>query len=175
MPEKHTKIISVRVNEEIKKILVLESELEGVTLNTLIGKILTKHVSWDKFSDEIGFVMSTRPFLRSLLELVDEEDIKKLALTVCRSSWRDAIIYTTGDLTIVNFLKVLELWLHSSHIHFRRILKSDNDKFVIQHDLGEKWSLYFVTVVGAVLGEVGYKFVDLVSTPQTISFSYQKI
>lgn len=175
MSEKHTSIISVRVNEEVKKKLVLESELQGLTLNTLISKILIKHVSWDQFSDEIGMVMTTRPFLRGLLEAVSEETLKKLAVTVCRSAFRDAVVYTTGELTILNLLKVLELWLNSSHISFRHITKGEKDKFIIQHDLGEKWSLYFVTVMSALFNDVDYRITDVVTTPQSIAFSYDKV
>lgn len=99
MQEKRSSIISVRVHDEIKKKLILESEMESLTLNTLIGKILTKHIEWDQFADEVGMVMVTRPFLRAILELLSDDDIKKLAVTQCRSAFQDAVIFTTGDLT----------------------------------------------------------------------------
>lgn len=147
MQEKRSSIISVRVHDEIKKKLILESEMESLTLNTLIGKILTKHIEWDQFADEVGMVMVTRPFLRAILELLSDDDIKKLAVTQCRSAFQDAVIFTTGDLTIINLLKTLELWLNSSHIPFRRIMKGDSDKFIIQHELGENGHFIFLLLL----------------------------
>jgi hypothetical protein len=175
MSDKHSSIISVRVSDEVKNALILESELEGVTLNTMIGKILLRHVEWDQFSAGVGFVMTTKPFLRNVLDTLSDVELKKLAMTICRTAFVDAVIFITGSLTIVNFLKVLQLWLSVSRIHFRHVLQDGKDKFIVQHELGEKWSLYFSTLMGSILNEIGYRPVDIASTQQSISFVIEKV
>lgn len=85
-------IISVRVHDKIKQKLVIESELESLTLNTLVSRTLAKHVEWDKFADDMGFVSVTKQFLKSVLDSVPEKTIETIALTTCRNAFKDIVI-----------------------------------------------------------------------------------
>jgi hypothetical protein len=174
MPEKKTNIISVRVSDDTKKKLVVESELENITMNTLIGKILTRHVEWDRFAEDIGFVMVTKPFLRVVLESLSDVTIKNIATTTCRTAFKDAVIYVHGAFTVENIIKTLDLWLASSHIAFRHVKKDGSEKFVIQHELGEKWTTYFGTLINALINDVGYKTKNEIRSQQNISFEIEK-
>lgn len=149
--------------------------MDSITLNTLTSKILTKHVEWDRFAEDIGFVFLTKPFLRSLLEKVDEETIKKIAVSTCRGAIRDAIIFIKGEINIGSFLSAVDLWFGASHMPFRHIVKQDSDRYIIQHDLGKKWSLYIVTVINAVLNEIQYKSVNQRIDEQSATFEIQKV
>lgn len=170
---KKTAVISVRVSEDVKDKLETESEMDGTTLNTLTSKVLTKHVEWDRFAEDIGFVFLTKPFLRSLLERIDEETIKRIAVSTCKSAIRDAIIFIKGEINMGSFLSAIDLWFGASHMPFRHIVKQDSDRYIVQHDLGKKWSIYIVTVINAVLSEMGYKTTDQKIDDQSVSFEIQ--
>jgi hypothetical protein len=173
LSEKKSSILSVRIHDAIKKKLIVESELEGVNMNTLISKILTDHVEWDKFAEDIGFVSVTKPFLRAILEALDEDVIKHVAITACRSAFKDAVIYTRGALTYENVITTLDLWLSSSHIMFRHV-KKDTEKYIIQHELGERGAVYFSTFINAVLNDIGYRTTNEVNTQQNIVFEIER-
>jgi len=79
-----------------------------------------------------------------------------LASTTCRAAMRDAVIYIKKELTITTLLETFDLWLLASHIHFRHVNADDSEKYIIQHDLGAKYSLYLHTAFSAVLSEIGY-------------------
>lgn len=174
MHEKKSSVISVRVPEDVRHKLAIESEMDSLTMNTLISRILTHHVEWDKFAEEIGFVSVTKPFLRVVLDTLSDNALKHIATTTCRSAFKDAVIYTQGSMTVETILKTLELWLGSSHIPFRHIKKESVDKLIIQHELGEKWSIYFSTLISTLLNEVGYKLINEVKTQQNVSFEIVK-
>lgn len=175
MSSKKTSIISVRVDESIKERLGIESELENLTLNTLIGRILKRHVEWEKFAEDIGFVSSTKPFLRSLLDSVTDAKIEEIARTTCKSAFRDAVIYRGGKLSVFEFLKTLDLWLSSSHIPFRHIVKDVSERYIIQHELGKRWSLYIITLISSILEELEHKIVNVIKTEQSVSFKIEHI
>ena len=148
-----------------------------MTLNTLIGQIITKHTSWDRFAEDIGFVFLTKPFLRAILSHVPEKEMTTIAVTVCRGAMKDATIYMYGELTMDTFIKSLDSWLAASHIPFRHIHDDDDDvnKYVVQHELGNVFSSYLVTVINAILNEFKYRAARQEITDQSVSFVIDKV
>ena len=161
---KRSSVISVRVSDDVKEKLEVESELNAISLNTMIGQILTKHVEWDRFAEDIGVVVITRPFFRAVIEEVDDKTLTTIAVTTCRSAIRDAMLFITGKSDLPSFLKVLDLWLAASNISFRHIVENHQDKYIVQHDLGNKWTIYFTSVTGTLLNEFGYPLDKQVTT-----------
>lgn len=174
MGKDKTSVISVRVSADVKEKLEIESEMNATTLNTLISQVLSKHVEWDRFAEDIGFVFLTRPFLRSLLDNVDEKTVTALAVSTCRSAMRDAILFLKGEININFFLQALDLWIGASHIPFRHIEKNGNHRYVIQHELGKKWSVYITAVTNALLNEIGYRTENQRSDEQSVTFEIKK-
>jgi len=172
---KKSAIISVRVDADTKNKLEVESEMKSMTLNTLIGQIITKHVSWDRFAEDIGFVFLTKPFLRAILSHVPEKEMTTIAVTVCRGAMKDATIYMYGELTVDTYIKSLDAWLAASHIPFRHIKDDNTDKYVIQHELGNVFSKYLITVINAVLNEFTFCIAKQDLTDQSVSFSIDKV
>jgi hypothetical protein len=172
---KKSAIISVRVDADTKNKLEIESEMKGMTLNTLIGQIITKHTSWDRFAEDIGFVFLTKPFLRAILSHVPEKEMTNIAVTVCRGAMKDATIYMYGELTVDTYIKSLDAWLAASHIPFRHIKNDDEDKYVIQHELGNVFSKYLVTVINSILNEFTFCIAKQDLTDQSVSFSIDKV
>ena len=172
---KKSAIISVRVDADTKNKLEIESEMKNMSLNTLIGQIITKHTSWDRFAEDIGFVFLTKPFLRAILSHVSEKEMINIAVTICRGAMKDATIYMYGEITVDTFLKTLDSWFVASHIPFRHIKDNDEDKYVIQHELGNVFSKYLVTVINAILNEFKYRATKQEITDQSISFVIDKV
>lgn len=172
---KKSEIISVRVDANVKHKLEAESEMKSMTLNTLIGQIITKHVSWDRFAEDIGFVFLTKPFLRAILSHVPDKEMINIAVTVCRGAMKDATIYMYGEMTVKTFIKSLDSWLAASHIPFRHIEEDNEEKYVIQHELGEVFSKYLITVINAILNEFKFCASSQDLTDQSVSFVISKI
>ena len=167
-------VVTVRVNEEVKAQLEDESELNGSTINTLISNILTKHVSWDRFAEDIGFIFLTKPFLRAVLDEVDENHIKKIAVSTCRGNIRDAVLFLKGEMNKESIVEAFDLWFSASHIPFRHIKKDGSDRYIINHGLGRKWSIYIGAVVNALLNEIQYRVINQKSQDQSMSFDIVK-
>jgi hypothetical protein len=172
MQIKDSKVSAVVViPKTIKDKLERDAELSGTPSKEFMGLILTRYAEWEKFSREIGFATVTRAFLRTVLERVDEKTLTTIAVSTCRGALRDAMLYVTGSASIDGLLKTLDYWLDSTNVAYRRIKKGSVDSYVIQHQLGYKWSLYFSTVVEAILIEVGYHTRDLIMDNESLSFS----
>ena len=147
--------ISARIDEGVRDSIENESKVQQISFNAMLNKILKKHVEWERFTQEIGMIYISKSIFRNILVKISDKDLKVLASTICRSAMRDAVIYIKKELTITTLLETFDLWLSASHIHFRRVKADDSEKYIIQHDLGAKYSLYLHTAFNAVLSEIG--------------------
>jgi len=169
---KKTSILSIRISDEIKKELEQESELNGTALNTLVSQVLTRHTEWDRFAKDMGFIFSTRKFLKGILESVSVETVQKIASTVCKDAVKEVIKFSFSEITFETFVKTIRIWLAASDIPFR-FIQNDSDvggKFIVQHELGEKYSFYLKTMSETLLHEIGFNVYDLEITPDNLSF-----
>lgn len=149
--------------------------MEGISLNTLISQILVRHVEWDRFAEDVGFASVTKPFLRAILEQVDDKTLTTIAVSACRGAMKDAMIYMTGKLNFEGFVHTIDRWLQAAHVPYRHIQKNGDHSYIIQHGLSFKWSVYFATVVNSVLNEIGYKTTEQRLDENSMSFGIEPI
>jgi hypothetical protein len=169
---KGSSVLTVRVSKTVREKLDAESKMSGMTLNTLISQILTRHTEWDRFAKDVGFASITKAFLRSVLENIDDKTISTIAVTTCRGAMRDAMIYMSGKMEYTAFLKTLDMWLNAANVPYRHTTDEDGrDGYIVQHQLGYKWSIYFGTVVNSVLNEIGYRTNGQIMTNDSVSFT----
>ena len=174
MAKQRSAIISARVTEDVKNKLDVESEMNSTTLNTLVSQILSKHTQWDRFAEDIGFVFLAKPFLRLLLDHVDDKALTTIAVSTCRGAIRDAMLFIKGEINITTFIQALDLWFGASHMPFRHIVNDGSDRYIVQHELGRKWSLYIATVVNSILTEMNYMAKNQKMDEQSVSFEIVK-
>lgn len=162
--------ISARIEEDVKNILEAESEIQQISFNSLLNKILKKHVQWDRFTQEIGMTYISKSVFRNLLSKIDDNDLKVIATSSCRSAMRDAVIYIERELTLQSFIGTLDLWLSASHIPFRHSVTNDGMKYIIQHNLGVKYSTYLQTSISALLSEIQYGLREISTSDHNVIF-----
>lgn len=164
--------VSVVVSRAVRDRLNRDAQMLGVSPKVLMAQVLTRYAEWEQFSREIGFASITRLFPRSVLEHVEDKTVSAIAGSTCRSSSRDAMLYVTGKADIFGLLKTIDYWLASTNVPFKHLKKRDNgcEFYVIQHQLGYKWSVYFSIVVGSILSETGYHAKDLAMDSESLSF-----
>lgn len=147
-------VISFRIDKKQKQSLEEECELKKVSVNHMLNQLIDNHLKWDKFAAEMGLIFVTKAIFREILTKMSEREIKILATTICRSALKNATIYMKGEFNHQNFVEILDMWLKHSHIPFRRIPTNSHEKYILQHDLGKKYSYYIHTAVVTLLNEV---------------------
>jgi hypothetical protein len=150
---------AIRIPSDIYRKISTQADQENKTVSSIINEVLRKYVTWDQFVSDIGFVFLQKPFVRNIFEHVSEEDLIKAAKTSCYAGMRDAISFIHGKNDVEAITDVIKLWLSASKFT-NTIIKSENSIEVrIQHNLGQKCSLY----MGALLSKL---FADLSMKPE---------
>lgn len=147
--------ISARIDEETRDIMEMESDLNHTNFNALLNKILRRHVQWDRFTREIGMIYVNKSAFRNILSKVDDEDLRLIASSTCRSALRDAVIFLKKNMTLQTMTETIDLWLSSSGIPHRHMPNDKGEKYIVQHDMGAKYSLYLQTALSALFSEIG--------------------
>jgi len=168
-------IITSRVKEDVKRKLEDECKSKNVTLNTLIGQILSKHVDWDQFVDDVGFSFMSKVDLKTFLDSIPEKQIEKIAQTQGKDTLKNTIDFVQGEFNFENFIKTLDLWIGASNVPFRHITTADGEKFIIQHDMGKNWSLYLTTLVEAISSDLNYGISKNIVNGRNVSFKIKKV
>lgn len=174
MLEKKTDVVSIRIENHIKEKLVEESKSNNLTLNSLVGQIITKHVSEGTIYQDLGFTSVRKSFLKILFKCISDPDIIKISEKSGKEFFKDTTIYLQGKYNLESIIKTLDSWFATSNIPFKKIESEEDIKLVIHHKLGSKWVLYFETMMKSVLDELGIKSNSYVKTIHSLSFRVYK-
>jgi hypothetical protein len=132
--------------EELKK----EAGLEKINLNALVLKILANHVLWGRYERKVGLLPMTKPFVKAAIQRLDNDEIIKLALNIEKETFSD----------ILHFMRA---WLNVAWMQHNIEQTNNSYVFKIQHDLGDKWSLYVETLIKELFADILKKKLEIKS------------
>ena len=140
---KRTTTRTFRIGAEWDNVLQQEAARQGLSVNVLMNKILSRYVLFDRWAERYGAIALVPRAFQGILGTTTQEDLAKageesgkdiinildemgLALTL------DSFVYF-----IEEFLGKGKRWFHVSHY-----VQGNEDLFHFQHDLGKGWSVY---------------------------------
>ena len=164
---------TIRIPRKVFEKIELEATTQDSNISNLINSILRKYVAWDRFVGDIGYMHMPKAFLRGVFEKITEKDMEKLATTTGYARMRDAILFINGKVDLDGTIDVIKLWLSASEIPIRVIRDLESVEFIVPHNLGQKWSMYFAIILKTIFEELGLalKKEDLEEHTVTIIFS----
>jgi len=169
-----TKTVSFRLNLSLIDELKQEAELEKMNFNALISKILTNHNLWEKYERKLGLLPMTKPFVKDAIQRLTEKEIIHLAEVIEKDTFSDILHFMKGEYTVDDFIEILRTWLNVAWMQHHIETKTDTIVFKIQHDLGEKWSLYVKTLAMELFYDILEKKLETTSTKTTITLVFPK-
>ena len=90
---------SFRFDQDLSNILDEEAERMGVSVNALVGIILKRYAEFIRYLSKIDMVVVNREFLRSLIDLMDEDSLYQLGMKLGSTIPIDTIMFWKKDLT----------------------------------------------------------------------------
>lgn len=134
--------ITFRLKPGVIKGLRRESELKGVTLNTLITQILSHHLDWDANAAKAGYIPVPRYLMKFLLSCLPDEKVAEAGASVAKNQAEDALLIMRGSISADALITQLKLWLREAGMPNTMTDSGGTLTWVIQHDMGARWSAY---------------------------------
>jgi beta-lactamase class A len=148
-------------NHEIKDILLSE---EGLN-------------SQSNAAAKAGFIADRRCLLTKVINNLSEQEIVDLAEHVAKTTNKDSILFIKKEYAIKSALDLLETWIKISGYPYRHKQTNNNGQsrhlYVIQHDMGIKWSVYLANLYQFLFDELGEhkRRIEFDKTENTLAFT----
>jgi hypothetical protein len=157
--------------EELRK----DSELADVSLNSFVTRIFLNHIHWERYERKVGLLPMTNPFLKEVLNQMNEDQVISLAHKIEKDSFKNILNFVNENIELEDFLRFLRTWLTASWMQYNIEIKNGSYcHFEIQHDLGIKWSLYVKTLVSELCHDVLEITVDINIDENLISLIFKE-
>ena len=136
-----TRSITYRLPEKLVNELETEATQKGISQNVLVRQILDKYVQWDRFSNKLGMIPVPKGILESLGGELDGRDIDEI-INIVFPMIKDSVMFVKGGYDLKRCIETLEDYIRVSGMNSDHRVEGDVHSFVIQHDLGMKWSVF---------------------------------
>ena len=118
-----------------------------------------KHTDWYVNASQIGFISVRKSLIIKLLnEIRDDKKIKEIAREVVKGSSDFLLsLKEQSDIPMESGLDFIEIWIKEAgypYIHDIAGVDQHTHHFVIQHDMGLKWSIYLSEILRNLFEEL---------------------
>ncbi len=147
-----TRSITYRLPAKIVEELETEAMQKNISQNVLVKQILEKFIQWDRFSDKIGMIPIPKAILRSLGDHMEGKDIDQI-INVITPIIKDNVMFIKGDFDLKRCIETLEDYMRASGMKSDHRIEGELHHFIIQHELGIKWSLFTEQLLKTIFHE----------------------
>ena len=153
---KKTRSVTFRLDSSILDELQHEADQREISLNVSVNQILKRYCQWDRYESRIGMMPVPKIMLSYCIDKAISiaknngiqiesyrDEIIKQAAGIAFGLMKDSILFMKKNFNLWVVLSVLEEYMKVSGIKAdHKIEAGRKHVFVIQHELGENWSLF---------------------------------
>lgn len=170
-----TETITFRLKSSLINELKNEADSENITVNSLVTKIISNHLQWERYERKVGLLPMTKPFLNEILQKLSEGDVVEIAKTIEKGHLLGIMSFIKDIKNVQDFIMILRSWLTVSWMQHTIDNKSDGKViFKIQHDLGSKWSVYIKTLISELYLDIFKEILEINLSENNIFLFFKK-
>jgi hypothetical protein len=179
---KKTRSITFRLDSAVIDELQSEADNSEISLNVLVNQILKRYSEWDRFESKVGMMPVPKVILSSLIDKaisvakssgvkdIDRyrDDIIKQAAQLAFGLMKDSVLFMKKQYNLWVVLSVLEEYMKVSGIKAdHKIEGARKHVFIIQHELGENWSLFTKELLSLIFQNLASVRAEISTTSNT--------
>ena len=168
-----TETITARINKNTLNKIRSYAKSENITINSAINQLLSHAVDWDIVASKTGWIPIPKDILVSYFDKLDDAIIMEIAEESGKHVPKDMLLAMRGKVDIKEWISILRSRAKASGFHFSEIEEDDHVQFVMKHDMGIKWSIYFLTYYKSSFKTLGCE-VECNITNNTISYNISR-
>ncbi len=167
---KYSENISFRIPKVPLDQLRLEAKENQITLNTLVNQIIDSYVNFTSNAPKAGMIPIHKLCLITLLEGYSEEQVKEIAKRFVRAISVQTPLLLRGKYDFEAVLESHRSWLKAAGFQYRYSKDAEKNRhtFIVEHDMGRKFSLLAVEYTKLYFEPVVKKEVESSFTDNTI-------
>ena len=119
-----------------------EAKQKKISQNVLVRQILERYLQWGRYADKIGMIPVPKEILETLGEELDGRDIDEI-INVVFPMIKNTVMFIKGGYDLERCIETLEDYMRASGMNSDHRVDGELHSFIIQHDLGMKWSVFY--------------------------------
>ena len=139
--KENTRSITYRLPESLINELDSEARQKKISQNVLVRQILEKYIQWERYSTKLGMIPVPKEILQSLGDDLDGQDIDEI-INILFPIIKNAVMFIKGGFDFERCIETLEDYMRTSGLNSDHRVDGNLHSFIIQHDLGIKWSVF---------------------------------
>lgn len=179
---KKSRSVTFRLDLKVIDELQTEADNREISLNVLVNQVLKRYAEWDRYENRIGMMPVPRVILSNLIDkcmsvakssgIKDvnhyRDEIIKQAAELAFTLMKDSVLFMKKQYNLWVVLSVLEEYMKVSGIKSDHKLEgSRKHVFIIQHELGENWSLFTKELLALIFEKLANVKAEINVTPNT--------
>jgi hypothetical protein len=178
---KKTRSVTFRIDSSVVDELQREADGKEVSLNVLVNQVLKRYSDWGRYEGKLGIMPVPKTMLSALMEeavtlaknngIEDVEPYKKAiakrAAEIAFDIMNDSVLFMKKNFNLWTVLSVLQEYMKVSGINSDHLIDGRKHIFVIQHDLGENWSLFTKELFEIIFEKLAKVKIETSITPNT--------
>ncbi len=155
--KKDTQSLTLRLPKSSVNKMKKIAERRNMTTNALASQIVDSFLEWEINAAEAGWMVMPKPFLKGLLEKIDKETIVSVTSNLAKQMAKDITHYMKGKHSLQVWLSIIRARAERSGFNLTEHHQNHNLVIIMQHEMGENWSIYFKTFYENVFSDLGVK------------------
>lgn len=168
-----------RFDGKLLNALKEEAEQKRTSLNTLVSQILLIHSEFHTVAAKGGMISMPKSLLVRIIDKLSPQEVIQLSEYVASNDLKDTILLMKNEYSANSILEFIESWARVGGYPYRLHVEDARDSssrrkhsLVLQHDMGERWSLFFVELFKFAFKQVD-RDIHFEHTKNTISFDIE--
>ena len=167
---------TVRIDEAYDDVLRYEADRHGISVNTLVDRILRRYSVSYRFFENLGAVTISPHTFSDLLSILEEEEIRAIARSTGVERPKELILKRGLPLTYENAVWYVTELLGDNSGWFRTMYyeREERDIIHLSHNQVEEWSIFLEEYIGAFFKEVIEVIPDVEVVGSSVTFTINK-
>ena len=163
--------VTLRFDGNVLEQLRNEANQKRVSLNTLASQIFKTHTEFSGAAAKAGMISFPKNLLIQLMNRLSEEEVKQLSQEIAKNDMKDMLLMIKRQYSAEAFIDLIESWIRVCGFPFTHDRSDSTHYFIIQHDMGKRWSIYLAELFKFVFYDLGTKWGDFQTTDNMITFN----
>ena len=165
--------ITFRLDEFVMKSIRANSENKTMSMNNLVNYILKRYAESDNLEPTSGMINMSKPVVKELFNKKTNEEVMNLAKSIGKNAIYNTVLFMTGKRDKNAFLSWIESEMMEHSLSVRHIIEGNTHKYIIKHDLGHKFSLYYKTLIESLFEDHFGGNVNFTISDELILFKFE--
>lgn len=164
---------SFRLRQDVLNSLEVEAKKRGVTLSSLVNRILENYMTSEIYFEELGFILMSKDFLRKTFNELNEQRVEELGKELGLTVAKEYVSYFFPEVNTDSLIKFLEMWFKRFQSFSHRV-HENRHYFTINHEINLNYSIILRAMIEGIIEPIAKKTVSFRElTPNSIIFSFE--